>query len=154
MPQEKLQLDVIPLEWNSDRLEVMRLEIQHEYPWTEKEFISHCGISPCWKHIIVRDHTEKLLGYLITKGEYTNRYIMNIMVEAEYRLKGVGHRMIRAAIEKGRKHRVKNLMVEVRETNLDAQCFFRSCGFQCVNTIKGYYEDCDEDCYVFKRSIS
>jgi len=37
----------------------------------------------------------------------------------------------------------------VREANVGAQCFLRSCGFEAKAVISGKYEQCDEDAYEF-----
>ena len=41
-------------------------------------------------------------------------------------------------------------MLEVRETNLDAQLFFRAQGFRAVNVLRDFYEDTTEDAYLMQ----
>jgi ribosomal-protein-alanine N-acetyltransferase len=42
------------------------------------------------------------------------------------------------------------IVLEVRETNLDAQIFFRSQGFRAVNVLRDFYEDTTEDAYLMQ----
>ena len=42
------------------------------------------------------------------------------------------------------------MTLEVRETNLAAQLFFRSLGFRAVNVLRNYYDDTPEDAYVMQ----
>ena len=40
------------------------------------------------------------------------------------------------------------MTLEVRETNLAAQLFFRTQGFRAVSVLRSYYDDTPEDAYV------
>lgn len=44
--------------------------------------------------------------------------------------------------------RRNRIVLEVRETNLSAQLFFRRLGFRAVNTMCQFYQDTPEDAYV------
>ena len=46
--------------------------------------------------------------------------------------------------------RRSRLLLEVRETNLAAQLFFRALGFRAVSVLRGFYEDTPEDAYVMQ----
>ena len=41
-------------------------------------------------------------------------------------------------------------MLEVRETNLPAQLFFRQLGFRAVSVLRDFYEDTTEDAYLMQ----
>ena len=45
-------------------------------------------------------------------------------------------------------------MLEVRESNLDAQCFFRAIGFKAVSVLRDFYDDTDEDAYVMQCRVN
>ncbi len=42
------------------------------------------------------------------------------------------------------------ILLEVRETNLAAQLFFRKQGFRAVSVLRDFYEDTTEDAYVMQ----
>ena len=42
------------------------------------------------------------------------------------------------------------ILLEVRETNLPAQVFFRSHGFRAVSVLRDFYEDTTEDAYLMQ----
>ena len=42
------------------------------------------------------------------------------------------------------------IVLEVRETNLPAQLFFRSLGFRATSVLKDFYEDSTEDAYLMQ----
>ena len=68
----------------------------------------------------------------------------------EFRRMGIGSQMIRKLIGKLSSQRRSRIMLEVRETNLAAQLFFRENGFRAVSVLREYYEDTPEDAYVMQ----
>ena len=62
----------------------------------------------------------------------------------------VGRQMMAKLMGKLSQQRRSRLLLEVRETNLDAQLFFRSLGFRAVSVLRGFYEDTPEDAYVMQ----
>jgi len=44
--------------------------------------------------------------------------------------------------------RRSRIVLEVRETNLPAQLFFRSLGFRAISVLKDFYQDTTEDAYL------
>ena len=46
--------------------------------------------------------------------------------------------------------RRSRITLEVRETNLAAQLFFRSAGFRAVSVLRAFYEDTPEDAYLMQ----
>jgi ribosomal-protein-alanine N-acetyltransferase len=45
------------------------------------------------------------------------------------------------------------LSLEVRETNLDAQLFFRRLGFQAISVLRDFYEETPEDAYLMEFEV-
>ena len=46
--------------------------------------------------------------------------------------------------------RRNRIMLEVRETNLEAQLFFKSVGFKAISVLRDFYEDTVEDAYLMQ----
>ncbi|HEV3083032.1 MAG TPA: ribosomal-protein-alanine N-acetyltransferase RimI, partial [Gemmataceae bacterium] len=44
--------------------------------------------------------------------------------------------------------------LEVRESNLPAQLFFKSQGFKAVRVLRRYYEDSGEDAYLLQYCLA
>ncbi len=84
----------------------------------------------------------------------TRLHVLNFAVAKEYRRHGVGRQMIAKLTGKLSQQRRSRLLLEVRETNLEAQLFFRSLGFRAVSVLRGFYEDTPEDAYVMQYRIS
>ncbi len=58
--------------------------------------------------------------------------------------------MVRKLIGKLSSQRRTRILLEVRETNLAAQLFFRDSGFRAVSVLRDYYEDTPEDAYLMQ----
>src|SRR5262249_23713338 len=65
----------------------------------------------------------------------------NFAVHPSYRRHGVGAQMVAKLISKLSSHRRTRITLEVRETNLSAQLFFRAQGFKAVRVLRALYED-------------
>jgi ribosomal-protein-alanine N-acetyltransferase len=58
--------------------------------------------------------------------------------------------MIAKLIGKLSSQRRSRITLEVRETNLPAQLFFRTVGFRAVSVLRQYYADTPEDAYLMQ----
>ena len=62
--------------------------------------------------------------------------------------------MLQKLVGKLSPHRRNRVMLEVRETNLDAQLFFKSQNFRAVSVLRDFYEDTTEDAYLMQYRYS
>ena len=58
--------------------------------------------------------------------------------------------MVHKLISKLSSQRRRRITLEVRETNLSAQLFFKTCGFRATAVLRSYYEDSPEDAYIMQ----
>ena len=73
-----------------------------------------------------------------------------IAVASDYRRRGVGSQMVAKLIAKLSSQRRTRIVLEVRETNLAAQLFFRENAFRAVSVLRAYYDDTPEDAYLMQ----
>ena len=66
------------------------------------------------------------------------------------RRKLIGRSMLDKLVSKLSQDRRNRIMLEVRETNLDAQLFFRHLGFRAISVLRDFYEDTTEDAYLMQ----
>jgi ribosomal-protein-alanine N-acetyltransferase len=62
----------------------------------------------------------------------------------------VGTQMVRRLIDKLSQQRRREIMLEVRETNLAAQLFYKSMGFVALGVLRDRYDDTTEDAYLMR----
>ncbi len=119
-----------------------------EFPWREDDFIRCLRQRNCIG--MVADHGVQVVGFMIYELHKARLHILNFCVHEDWRYKGVGRAMIRKLTSKLSTDRRTRIMLEVRESNVDAQLFFKAVGFRCVSTLRDFYQDTTEDAYLFQ----
>lgn len=132
-----------------DMPEVLRIEEDSfEFPWSEEDFIRCLRQRNCIG--MVAEHDETIVGFMIYELHKNRLHCLNFAVHQDFRRCGIGEQMIGKLITKLSHQRRNRIMLEVRETNLDAQLFFRHMGFRAVSVLRDFYDDTVEDAYVMQ----
>jgi len=132
-----------------DMAEALDIEAESfEFPWLEEDFIRCLRQRNCIG--MVAEHDDQVVGFMIYELSKTRLHILNFAVSPEYRRCGVGSQMAAKLIGKLSAQRRSRIVLEVRETNLAAQLFFRDNGFRAVSVLREYYEDTPEDAYAMQ----
>jgi len=150
---EKEQLRV-HIRWmiRRDMPEVLQTEQDSfEYAWTEEDFLRCLRQRNCIG--MVAEQGEKVVGFMIYELHKAKLHILNFAVHPAFRRSGVGGQMVGKLISKLSSHRRTRITLEVRETNLAAQLFFRTQGFKAVRVLRGYYEDSGEDAFLMQYRL-
>jgi [ribosomal protein S18]-alanine N-acetyltransferase len=119
-----------------------------EFPWTEEEFIRCLRQRDCIG--MVAEQNEEVVGFMIYELHKTRIHVLSFAVAPESRRRGVGKAMMDKLVSKLAYQRRNKILLEVRETNLDAQLFFRQIGFRATGVLRGFYEDTPEDAFMMQ----
>jgi ribosomal protein S18 acetylase RimI-like enzyme len=68
-------------------------------------------------------------------------HLLNLAVDPSYRLRGVGRQMIQRIADKLLPEGPRSVELVIDERNLEAQKFFRSCGFLAEGIEPGFSDD-------------
>jgi ribosomal-protein-alanine N-acetyltransferase len=129
-----------------DMPEVLAIEVSSfEFPWVEEDFIRCLRQRNCIG--MVAEHDDQMVGFMIYYLNKNRIQVLNFAVAPEFRRRGVGTQMVAKLIGKLSAQRRTRIALEVRETNLAAQLFFRTAGFRAVSVLRDFYEDTPEDAY-------
>ena len=132
-----------------DMPEVLGIEhASFEFPWCEEEFLRVLRQRNCIG--MVAEQGEKVVGFMIYELHKSKLNILNFAVSPTYRKGGIGAQMIAKLVSKLSSHRRTRITLEVRETNLVAQLFFRAQGFRATRVLRNYYEDSGEDAFMMQ----
>lgn len=132
-----------------DMPEVLAIEGESfEFPWLDDDFIHCLRQRNCIG--MVAEHEDRVVGFMIYELHKTRIHVLNFAVCEEYRRCGVGSQMIAKLSAKLSTQRRTRIILEVRETNLAAQLFFRENGFRAVSVLRSYYADTPEDAYLMQ----
>lgn len=129
-----------------------------DFSWTEEEFIQCLRIRNCIGMVAYIQNRkipseEKIVGYMLYELFKNRLRLLNFAVDYDYRLNGVGRAMIQKLIDKLSSHRRSKIVLALRESNLDAQIFFRSMGFRASKILHNFYPQNGENAYVFKFQL-
>ncbi len=147
---EKQQL-CVHIRWmiRRDMPEVLAIEgASFEFPWSEEDFIRCLRQRNCIG--MVAEHDEQVVGFMIYELHKSRLHVINLSVHSQYRRRGVGSQMVQKLAGKLSHQRRNKILLEVRETNLQAQLFFRGNGFRAVSVLRDFYDDTTEDAYLMQ----
>ena len=132
-----------------DMPEVLEIENSgFEFPWSEEDFIRCLRQRNCIG--MVAEHEERIVGFMIYELHKNRLHILNFAVNRDCLRRGVGNQMVEKLIGKLSHQRRNRILLEVRETNLDAQLFFKSTGFRAISVLRDFYDDTTEDAYLMQ----
>ncbi len=132
-----------------DMPSVLSIEEQSfEFPWTEEEFIRCLRQRDCIG--MVAERNEEVAGFMIYELHKTRIHILSFAVHPNLRRQAVGTAMVDKLVSKLVFQRRNRIVLEVRETNLAAQLFFRQLGFRATGVLKSFYEDTPEDAFLMQ----
>jgi [ribosomal protein S18]-alanine N-acetyltransferase len=135
-----------------DMPEVLAIEhANFEYPWCEEEFLRVLRQRNCIG--MVAEHGERIVGFMIYELHRTKIHVLDFATHAEFSRRGVGRQMIVKLVGKLSTQRRNRIALYVRETNLQAQLFFRVLGFRAMEVVREHYPDTGEDAYSMQYHL-
>ncbi len=132
-----------------DMEEVLAIESESfEFPWGDEDFVRCLRQRNCIG--MVAEHEDRVVGFMIYELHKARLHVLNFAVASQYRRLGVGGQMLEKLVGKLSQQRRSRIILEVRETNLPAQLFFKSNRFRAVSVLRDFYNDTTEDAYVMQ----
>jgi [ribosomal protein S18]-alanine N-acetyltransferase len=150
-PKEQLRVHI---RWmiRRDMPEVLQAEQESfDHPWSEEDFLHCLRQRNCIG--MVAEQGDRVIGYMIYELHKSKLHILNLAVHPEWRRQCVGAQMAAKLVSKLSSHRRTRITLEVRESNLGAQMFFRTQGFLATRVLRAYYDDTGEDAYQMEYSL-
>lgn len=147
-PAAKIPTAELPIRWmiRRDLPEVLSIEsASFDFCWCEDDFIRVLRCRNCIGMVV--EYRERVVGFMIYELHRNRLHVLNFAVHPDFRRSGVGRALVRKLASKLSNDRRNKIFLEVRETNLPAQKFFRECGFRAVSILRGFYEETGEDGY-------
>lgn len=130
-----------------------------KFSWGEDDFIRCLRQRNCIG--MVTEYKEKIIGFMIYELHKNSLHILDFAVTPRMRHKGVGAHMISRLMDKLSNQRRNHITLEIRESNLPAQLFFKYLGFRAVSALREFYKDPDdpfdddiEDAYLMQLTYT
>lgn len=135
-----------------DMAEVLEIEkTVFEFPWSDEDFIRCLRQRTCIG--MVAEHDDLVVGFMVYELRPTYTHVLNFAVAKGWQRKGVGRQMIARLIAGLTATRRSFIRLEVRESNLAAQLFFRAQGFRAISVLEKFYDDTPEDAYLMQYRL-
>lgn len=132
-----------------DLPEVLDIEQESfENPWDEEDFVQCLRQRNCIG--MVAEINDRIVGFFIYELHKTRIHVLSFAVGKHFRRRGVGVQMMQRLIGKLSFQRRTRIILEVRESNLPAQLFFRSQKCRAVSVLRDFYNDTEEDAYLMQ----
>lgn len=130
------------------------LEIEKEsfgLAWVHKDFM-RCLRQGNY-HAVVAEYNQRVVGFMVYEVVNDEIQLLNLTVHSGYRRLGVGSQLVTAMIERVYHASLLGIRIEVRETNLGAQLFFRSLGFLGTDVLREHFNNTSEDAFVMEYAL-
>jgi len=133
-----------------DMPEVLAIEIAcfGFFAWSEDDFIRCLRQRNCIG--MVAEDGEAVAGFMIYELHRDRLEVLDFAVMPTLQGRRIGQAMVMKLVNKLSPSRRCTIRVDVRETNLEAQLFFRAMQFKAVGVLPNHYDDCDDDAYRFE----
>lgn len=135
-----------------DMPEVIGIEREaFEFPWSDEDFTRCLRQRNCIG--MVAELADSVVAFMIYELHRSRLHMLNFAVMRSHRRLGIGTQMMQKLVAKLTPDRRGRIALEVRETNLAAQIFFRSLGFRATSVLKDFYRDSTEDAYLMQYCL-
>lgn len=115
-------------------------------PWSKKSFENSMKQKDTL--FIVAEKEEKIIGYLGMYIFFEQADISNVAVAKAYRRQQVARRLLAYILVEAKSRGVKNVTLEVRETNVAAIKLYENMGFCEAGIRKNYYKEPTENALI------
>ena len=96
---------------------------------------------------------ESIIGYAVARYAAGSGEILNLAVAPEHRREGVAAHLIDALLEGLRSREVREVYLEVRESNGPARALYSGRGFTVAGMRRAYYRYPTEDALVLRLAL-
>ncbi|HJU88130.1 MAG TPA: ribosomal protein S18-alanine N-acetyltransferase [Gemmatimonadaceae bacterium] len=122
-------------------------------PWSRQSFRALLGDDRVL-FAVANVAPREVVGYVVTWFVSDEAEIANLAVAPEGRRHGVGAALLDAALVEARRRGVRQVYLEVRESNIAARALYERRGFSVMGRRRKYYRHPEEDALVLRREIA
>ena len=138
---------------SADLPQVMLIELStFTMPWSESTFRGLLRRRD--SDLFVADVKGEIAGYAVFWAVMDQGELGNVAVDESHRGKGIGTKLIQAVLDRAGDRGVREIFLEVRKSNTQAQDLYKAFGFSEVGHRKNYYLEPLEDALVMKKIIN
>lgn len=118
-------------------------------PWSEKSFLDAQASED--NLYFVAEEQGAIVGYIGIWTSFETADLCNLAVAEQYRKHLFAQGLLQEAVAALQKRKVERLLLEVRESNIPALCFYKKNNFQQIGIRKNYYSKPTEHAVLMER---
>lgn len=132
--------------------EIMIIENQNTYPWTEGMIKDSFNASHEFYGLRIG---KQLIAYTILSMLKEEAEILNIAVDKAFRQQGYGKKLLQHILYTADQYHTMQIFLEVRSSNLAAIKLYEKLGFKQIGLRKNYYPRVNgrEDAAIYNLSL-
>jgi [ribosomal protein S18]-alanine N-acetyltransferase len=123
-------------------------------PWSRESFTALLNSPRAYFTVACESPTGAVVGYVVAWFVVDEAEIANLAVAPDRRSRGVGSRLLDAALTEARLLGAVVVHLEVRDSNAPARALYDSRGFETVGRRRRYYRDPVEDALLLRRDFT
>ena len=127
-------------------------QLSNSTPWSYSSFLD-CMKKDYEFYVALED--EKVIGFFIASFSLLEGHLLNISVAPNMKRQGIGNELLKKVENISNKFGIKEIFLEVRESNQEAINFYKKNGFIEVGIRKNYYKlyEGREDALIFSKKL-
>jgi ribosomal-protein-alanine acetyltransferase len=118
-------------------------------PWSAEAFRATLDTPGAAGFVAEGDH--ELVGYILSLNAGRVAEVLNVAVAPEHRRRGLARRLLDRAVAGLEAEGVREMFLEVRESNAGALRLYEGAGFGRIGRRRAYYRKPAEDALVLRR---
>lgn len=103
--------------------------------------------------LVAVDATDAVIASVMARQVADEGEILTLAVDPAWRRRGIGRRLLAAALDQLGQGGVTAVWLEVRESNLAARLMYLSAGFIAAGVRRGYYRRPTEDAVILRFPV-
>ena len=123
-------------------------EASFAIPWTKEAFMNEM-LRNEQAIYFVAVHDKRVVGFVCVWTIVDEGHITNIAVLPEFRGQGIGNQLLAELVAFAKSKGLVGLTLEVRVSNVGAQKLYEQFGFTQAGRRRRYYQDNNEDAYIY-----
>ena len=120
-------------------------------PWSEKALAEELSNSNAVFRVALID--GEVAGYVGMLHVLDEGDICNVAVFDRFRRKGVASALIQHLVDYGVENQLSFITLEVRESNIGAQKFYETMGFETIGVRKNFYDNPKEHAILMNKTF-
>lgn len=124
-----------------DTDKILKIEIvSFQNPWSKESIVEDISNKDRSYYYLISE-SDEIVGYISIWLILDEISINNIAISKQYRGKGYGKLLIEKIFELGKEKEVRNYILEVRESNVEAIGLYEKVGFKIIGKRKQFYSN-------------